>query len=169
MFHQSLRRSFFKTLAITGSSLAFPAVSYSRVLGANERLRVASVGTGGKGWSDLNGVAASPNVQVVALCNIDQSYKHLGQAAEKFPQARQYADWRKLLDESKDVHAIIVSTPDFMHAPVGLAAMHSSKHLFCQKPLISQHQHGGNPRSLVVTVDALGNPCHGPQFDGPAT
>ncbi len=135
MSHQNCRRDFLKALSIAGSAISLSAVSYSRVLGANERLRVASVGTGGKGWSDLNGVAASPQVQVVALCNIDSSYKHLGQAAEKFPQARQYADWRKLLDESKDVDAVIVSTPDFMHAPVGLAAMHLSKHVFCQKPL----------------------------------
>ena len=92
MFHQNSRRDFLKALSISGSALSLSAVSYSRVMGANERLRVASVGTGGKGWSDLNGVAASPQVQVVALCNIDSSYKHLGQAAEKFPQARQYAD-----------------------------------------------------------------------------
>lgn len=129
------RRTFVQSLAVAGSALALPAVSYARVLGANDRLHVASVGTGGKGQSDLNGVAASPAVNVAAICNIDDSAKHLGWAAEKYPQARKYSDWRKLLDEAKDIQGVIVSTPDHMHAPVSLAAMHLGKHIFCQKPL----------------------------------
>lgn len=132
---KTTRRQFVKALGIAGTALAMPAFSYSKVLGANERLRVASVGTGGKGWSDLTGVAASPAVEVVALCNIDSSKDHLGRAAEKYPQASKYADWRKLLDEGKSVDGVIVSTPDHMHAPISLAAMHLGKHVFCQKPL----------------------------------
>jgi len=115
--------------------MVLSALSYRRVLGANERLRVASVGTGGKGWSDLTSVAASPEVDVAALCNVDHSREHFGMATERFPQARQYIDWRKLLDESKDIDAVIVSTPDFMHAPIGLPALHLGKHVFCEKPL----------------------------------
>lgn len=122
-------------LASATSALALGALSFRRVLGANERLRVASVGTGGKGWSDLTSVAASPYVDVVALCNVDQSREHFGMAVERFPQARQYVDWRVLLDESKDIDAVIVSTPDFMHAPIALPAMHLGKHVFCEKPL----------------------------------
>ncbi len=129
------RRTFVQSLAVAGSALALPAVSYARLLGANDRLHVASVGTGGKGQSDLNGVAASPAVNVAAICNIDDSAKHFGWAAEKYPQAKKYSDWRKLLDDSKDIHGVIVSTPDHMHAPVSLAAMHLGKHIFCQKPL----------------------------------
>lgn len=135
MLHTTTRRDFVKSLGIAGTALALPAFSYSRVLGANDRLRIASVGTGGKGWSDLNGVAASPAVEVAALCDIDHSPAHLGQAAEKYPSARQYADWRRLLDEADGVDGVIVSTPDFMHAPIGLAAMQLGKHVFCQKPL----------------------------------
>ena len=131
----SNRRSFFKSAAVAGAALSLPALQYSRVYGANSRLGIASVGTGGKGWSDLLGVAASPQVQVIGLCNIDSSAAHLGQAAEKYPAARQYADWRELLDESKDIQGVLVSTPDFMHAPISLAAMQLGKHVFCQKPL----------------------------------
>ncbi|HWA98929.1 MAG TPA: Gfo/Idh/MocA family oxidoreductase [Pirellulales bacterium] len=98
-------------------------------------MRVASVGTGGKGWSDLNGVAASPNVDIVALCNIDEGPEHLGKAVEKFPKAARFTDWRRLLDEVKELDAVIVSTPDHMHAPISLAAMARGKHVFCQKPL----------------------------------
>jgi predicted dehydrogenase len=124
-----------KQAAIGGAALSIPAASWARVFGANDRLRVASVGTGGKGWSDLNDTAASPAVEVVALCDIDESKAHLGQAAEKFSQARQFTDWRKLFDEHKEFDAVIVSTPDHMHAPISLPAMQLGKHVQCQKPL----------------------------------
>lgn len=132
---RSSRRRFLQTGAVAGAALSVSAASWARVLGANSRLRIASIGTGGKGWSDLTATAASPYVDVVALCNIDESKDHLGQAAERFPQARCYTDWRRLLDESKEIDAVIVSTPDHMHAPISLAAMHLGKHVQCQKPL----------------------------------
>jgi len=135
MQRQTTRRQFVQNVASAGGAVALSALSYSRVQGANDRLRIASIGTGGKGWSDLNGVAASPSVEVAALCNIDHSAEHLGRAAEKFPDAKRYTDWRELLDESDRIDAAIVSTPDFMHAPIALAAMQLRKHVFCQKPL----------------------------------
>ncbi len=129
------RRSFLKSAALAGAAITLPAFRYSRLYGANGRLGIASVGTGGKGWSDLTGVAASPDVEVVGLCNIDSSKSHMGQAAEKYATARRYEDWRKLLDDSKDIQGVLVSTPDFMHAPIAMAAMQLGKHVFCQKPL----------------------------------
>lgn len=135
MSSRTSRRSFLKQAALAGAALSINASSWSRVYGANERLNIASIGTGGKGWSDLTATAASPQVNVAALCDIDESKEHLGQAAEKFPQARRFSDWRKLLDNHKEFEAVIVSTPDFMHAPISLAAMHLGKHIQCQKPL----------------------------------
>lgn len=129
------RRDFIRSMAAAGAATSWSAQSWARVAGANERLRVASVGTGGKGKSDLDGVAGGSHVQVVALCNIDDSQAHLGWAKEKYSDAKTFVDWRKLLDDSKGIDAVIVSTPDHMHAPVGLAAMQLGKHVFCQKPL----------------------------------
>ena len=129
------RRSFVKTASLAGAAITLPALQYTRVFGANRRLGIASIGTGGKGFSDLNGVAASPEVEVIALCDIDSSKNHLGTAAEKYPAARKFEDWRKLLDDAKDIQGVLVSTPDFMHAPIALAAMQLGKHVFCQKPL----------------------------------
>src|SRR5437588_6534672 len=108
------RRQF---LQQASAATALTAVSWSRVLGANERLRLASVGVGGKGWSDLTSVAASPHVNVVALCDIDQTAQHLGRAVEKYPQAKTFTDWRRLLERAKEFDAVTVSTPDHMHAP----------------------------------------------------
>src|SRR5258708_5910925 len=65
---RTTRRTFVKTLAAAGAGLVLPARSWARVAGANGRLNVVSVGTGGKGWSDLTATAASPSVDIVALC-----------------------------------------------------------------------------------------------------
>ena len=132
---RSSRRRFMKQVAVAGTAISLSAISRSRVLGANERLRVASIGTGGKGWSDLTATAASPYVQVVALCDIDESKDFLGRAAEKYPEAKKFTDWRKLLDQPDEFDAVIVSTPDHMHAPISLPTMQLGKHVQCQKPL----------------------------------
>jgi predicted dehydrogenase len=128
------RRRFLQHVGVGGAA-ALTAASGTRASGANEQLRLASVGVGGKGWSDLTGVAASPKVSVVALCDIDDTEKHLGRAAEKYPAAARFTDWRRLLDKPKEFDALTVSTPDHMHAPIALAAMALGKHVFCQKPL----------------------------------
>lgn len=132
MAGRSSRRHFLKQSA---AALSLTALSWSRVYGANSRLRVASVGCGGKGWSDLTATAASPQVDVVALCDVDEAMEHLGRAAEKYPQATRYTDWRRLLDNHNTFDAVIVSTPDHMHAPISLPAMQLGKHVQCQKPL----------------------------------
>src|SRR3954465_2415435 len=82
----------------------------------NEKLNIASIGAGGKASSDIDGCASE---NIVALCDVDEK-----QAARKFNQyekAPKYKDFRKMLDkEGKNIDAVIVSIPDFMHA---IAAM----------------------------------------------
>jgi predicted dehydrogenase len=127
------RRRFLQVTAAGAAGLAL-----SRPLRAadkNSKLRLAAIGTGGKGAEDLREISASPRVEVVALCNVDDSKSHLGWAAEKFPKAETFSDYRKLLDKANSFDAVSVSTPDFMHAPIALAAMSLGKHVFCQKPL----------------------------------
>src|SRR5438874_12346288 len=128
------RRRFFQQVGCTGAA-ALTAAGWSRVYGANETLRLASVGVGAKGWEDLTRVAASPHVSVAAVCDVDETKEHLGKAADKFASAKRFTDWRRLLDAPKEFDALTVSTPDHMHAPVALPAMALGKHVFCQKPL----------------------------------
>ena len=128
------RRQFLQRSSL-GAASVLTAASWSRVYGANETLRLASVGVGGKGWDDVSRISASPNVSVVALCDIDESEMFLGRAAKKFPMAKSFTDWRRLFDTAKEFDAVSVSTPDHMHAPVSLPAMALGKHVFCQKPL----------------------------------
>ncbi len=88
MTNRTSRRTFVRGLFAAGAVASFPAVSWARVAGANERLRVASIGPGVKGWSDLTRRGGEPAVEVVALCDIDSSAMHLGRAAEKYAQPR---------------------------------------------------------------------------------
>lgn len=101
-----------------------------RALAANEQVRIACIGVGGKGASDL--AETSVGHQIVAICDVDS--QRLAQAAMKFPQAKTYTDWRKLL-EQPDIDAVTVSTPDHMHAPITMTALNLGKHAFTQKPL----------------------------------
>ena len=127
------RRQFLNrtTLAATTATFAFPYVG--RVQGANDRINVACIGVGGKGDSDST-EAGKNNANIVAICDVDQN--SLDKKAKQFPQAKQYRDYRKLLDEmGKDIDAVTVSTPDHNHGIASIRAMKMGKHCFCQKPL----------------------------------
>jgi len=97
---------------------------------ANQQIGIACVGVGGKGWSDMVETSAGHNI--VAICDIDQA--NLARAAQQFPTAQLYRDWRKMLEQT-DIDAVTISTPDHMHAPVTMTAISLGKHVFTQKPL----------------------------------
>jgi predicted dehydrogenase len=111
------------------------ALSSVRASDLNGKLRVAAIGTGNKGRGDLEAVADSNRVEVAALCNVYQTKRHFGWAVEKYPRAEQFADYRRLFDKPDLFDAVIVATPDHMHAPIALAAMALGKHVYCEKPL----------------------------------
>jgi predicted dehydrogenase len=108
--------------------------SLSRADAPSGKLSHAAIGTDGQGWGDLQAIASHPSVEVVALCDVDTA--RMAKAAEKFPKARQYQDWRELLEKEGDkVDSVNVTVPDHMHAPISMAAMAKGKHVYCQKPL----------------------------------
>ncbi len=127
------RRSFVATAAAT--TAAFTIVPRS-VLGGplhvppSEKLNIAGVGIGGKGYSDLTSVESQ---NIVALCDVD--WGHAGRAFKRYPKARKWKDYRKMLDEQKDIDAVITATPDHMHALVSMAAIKRGLHIYTQKPL----------------------------------
>ena len=132
------RRQFLSRTALAAGvvTCAFPYVG--RVLGANDRINVACIGVGGKGDSDSSD-AASCGGNIVAICDSDSSQlaAKSKQFAAKFPQLKQYRDYRKMLEEiGKDIDAVTVSTPDHHHGVASLRAMKMGKHCFCQKPLV---------------------------------
>ena len=129
---QFTRRKFVKNTGITaGSVLGFPAIVSGQNL--NSKIRVACIGTGGKGSSDTDN-AAREGGEIVALCDVDRNT--MNRKAKKFPKAKQYQDFRKLLEEMENqIDAVTVSTPDHCHGVAAITAMAMGKHAYVQKPL----------------------------------
>jgi predicted dehydrogenase len=130
---RSNRREFLKHSLSTGlGTLALPGILHANA--PNSRIQHAAIGVGGMGWGDVQQIASHPKVEIVAICDVDMA--RMGSAAQKFPHARRYQDWRALLDQEADrIDSVNVSTPDHMHAPITLAAIERGKHVYCQKPL----------------------------------
>jgi hypothetical protein len=132
------RRQFLSRTMLAGGAVALTFPYVGRVLGANDRINIAFIGVGGKGDSDSSD-AASCGGNIIAICDVDNNSrdKKTKQFAEKFPQLKQYSDYRKMLDEiGKDIDAVTVSTPDHNHGVASLRAMKMGKHCFTQKPLV---------------------------------
>ena len=125
------RRTFVKSTAALGVGFwAAGGVSAAPSRSANEEIRFACIGVGGKGSSDSDD--AQKNGKVVAVCDIDD--KTLGGVKDKFPGAKHFNDYRKMLEEMENsIDAVTVSTPDHTHAVAALQAMRMKKHCFCGK------------------------------------
>lgn len=125
-----------RRLLKTSSLALFPtfAPNLGLAKSPNGKLNHACIGTDGMGWSDLQSLSSHSNIQIAAICDVDTA--RMAKAAEKFPQARCYQDWRELLEKEGDkIDSVNVTVPDHMHAPITLAALRAGKHVYCQKPL----------------------------------
>ena len=120
------RRNFLR-----GASAA-TALSYSRVMGANEKLRLGVIGVGERGSGDMGNFQRNPDVEVVALCDIYKA--HIDSALQHAPQAKTYTNHKELL-ASKDVDIVLIATPDHWHVPIAIDALNASKDVYCEKPL----------------------------------
>ncbi len=96
----------------------------------SDRLNIAGVGVGGMGKNNL-GKCETENI--VALCDVD--FGLADAVFKKYPDAKRYKDFRVMLDEQKDIDAVIIATPDHTHAVIAMAAMERKKHVYVQKPL----------------------------------
>jgi predicted dehydrogenase len=127
------RRSFLKTLGTI--ALGAPFVTRDMIARPpGGMVRHASFGAGGMAWADINEFAKFKHFNLVAVAEVDAS-----QAAElrkKFPHTRVYQDWRRMLErEAGNIDSVNVSTPDHMHAIMGMSAMQLGKHVYGQKPM----------------------------------
>ena len=124
------RRSFLAQSAAlaAGAVIAAPAIVRGRNL--NEKLNIAIIGSGGRGGSNLKSVGSE---NIVALCDVYEP--NLAKAAQLLPEARKFADFRKLYDHAKEFDAVVVSTCEHTHAFATLPALQLGKHVYCEKPL----------------------------------
>ncbi len=130
------RRDFIKTGALAaGSFFIVPCHVLGRgFLAPSDKLNIAAIGAGGKGYSDIINAWNNGANNVVALCDVDAVRAKA--AIEKFPDARFYKDFRRMLEDLRDtIDAVTISTPDHTHAVAAMAAMQLGKHVYVQKPL----------------------------------
>lgn len=123
------RRRFLGRLALA-SSACISAPALLRGQGLNNKLNIGIIGAGGRGASNTQSVSGE---NIVALCDVAED--RLNQAGAKFPKARRYVDFRRLLDDARDLDAVVVSTAEHTHALVTLPALKLGKHVYCEKPL----------------------------------
>jgi predicted dehydrogenase len=110
------------------------AVNASVLNAQNEnRLRLAIIGTGRRGWAHLAILKALPQFQVVALA--DPTPPNLDRGAGLAPGAKTYSDYRKMLAEQKDIDAVVVVTPSFLHSEITIAALNRGLAVLCEKPM----------------------------------
>jgi predicted dehydrogenase len=111
---------------------AFTASSYSRILGANNRLALGVIGSGDRGRHVMGLFQATKQVDVVALCDVYA--QQIDRAMEKAPGAKGYSDHRKLL-EHKGLNAVLIATPDHWHAATTIDALNAGMDVYVEKPL----------------------------------
>lgn len=96
----------------------------------SDKLNIAGIGIGGRGYNNLRHVETE---NIVALCDVDHDYA--ANSFKRWPTARQYSDYRLMLEQQPDIDAVIIATPDHSHALPAVLAMRAGKHVFLQTPL----------------------------------
>jgi predicted dehydrogenase len=155
------RRDFLRTGVAAGAGILLGRASASAVdapailTGASKVLNLALVGTGAQGRVLIDAALPIPNIKFQAVCDIwDYSLRYgeryLGRNGHT---VRPYVDFQEMLEKEKDIDAVIVATPDFMHAPHSIAAMEAGHHVYCEK-LMSNTIEGA--RSMVHAAQRTG-------------
>lgn len=159
------RRDFVRAALAAGVATAAP-LARSREVAAREsrsaldKVNLAVIGVAGRGGENLNGVAADPNVRIVALCDIDE--QRLDKAGERFPDAKRLFDCRDVAN-LKDIDGVVVSTPDHMHAMPTAAAIRQGRAVYCEKPLTHSVHEARTIRKLLAeryVPTQMGNQIH---------
>ena len=130
------RRDFIKnsSLAAAGFFIVPRHVLGRGFVAPSDKLNIAGIGTGGKAEVNLPYAWNNGSDNIVALCDVDD--RMAVNARKKWPNAPYYRDFREMLEkENKNIDAVIITTPDHMHAVMALAAMKMGKHVYCEKPL----------------------------------
>jgi predicted dehydrogenase len=163
------RRDFLKT-----GAAAVAAFQAKNVLGANDRVRVAVIGLRGRGLNHIQSIHGTPNVELAAICDIDESViaERLG-SVEKLgmPKPQTYGDVRKLL-EDKSIDAVTIAAPNHWHSLMAIWACQAGKDVYVEKPCshnwfegkqlvaaANKHnrivQHGTQSRSSIGAKEAV--------------
>jgi predicted dehydrogenase len=126
------RRRFLAGTAMTAAATIVPrhVLGGAGNIAPSEKLNIAGIGVGGMGKSNMMQLESE---NIVALCDVDHEYA--AETFKRYPKAKVYTDFRKMLDKQSDIDAVMIATPDHTHAVIAAEAMRRKKHVYCQKPL----------------------------------
>ena len=139
--HAITRRDFIKDTAVAGAGLAvLGGLAPARVLGANDRIRMAVLGAGERAQYLMELFAKQPEVEIVTVCDVYGPHRD---AALKLaaPNATSTLDYREVLDR-KDVDAVIIGSPDHWHKQMLVDAVRAGKDAYCEKPIMHSIEEG---------------------------
>ena len=151
------RRAFIKNTLMTATAVGIGGIlpgvsarSYGNIIGANDRIRLASMGVNARGLAVAENFAGQPNCEVAFVCDVDsratdKCIASVAKIQKTFPVAQQ--DFRKAL-ENKDLDALVVTAPDHWHAPAAILACQAGKHVYLEKPC------SHNPREGELLIEA---------------
>jgi predicted dehydrogenase len=151
---QVSRREFLRNSAVAGAGIAaFGGLTPARVLGANDRVRLALLGAGERGSYVMSLFAARPDVEVVAVCDVYEPHRS---AALKIAgtSAQACTDYRQALDR-KDVDAVLVASPDHWHKTMLIEALRAGKDAYCEKPIMHSIPEGVEMVKAVQATDRV--------------
>jgi len=158
------RRQLLKGGAAASVFAAAPA--FVRGQNLNSRLQLASIGSDGKGWSDIKAMSTHDRQKYIAFCDVDlDRTRHV---EEHSPETPIYQDFREMFAEKgEEIDAVTVSTPDHMHAYCAISAMKKGMHVYCQKPLthnVWEAREVAKMAKETGIVSRLGNQIHSHKF-----
>jgi myo-inositol 2-dehydrogenase / D-chiro-inositol 1-dehydrogenase len=111
------------------------------------KVRTAMIGTGNRGSFLLGGVLAQPNAEVVALCDLKPDRLDKAATTARRDNPKTYTDWKQIIDR-KDIDAVYIATPPYLHSEMAVAALKSGKNVYCEKPI------GVTPAQVKAVVEA---------------
>jgi predicted dehydrogenase len=149
-----LRKSVAASAVVTGGILpGFSALSYSQIMGSNEKIRIAVMGVNSRGNALAQTFAGQTNCDVIHVCDVDcraiDKCRKMLEAVQQNVKTTAFKDFRQSL-ESKDIDALVVAAPDHWHAPAALLAIQAGKHVYVEKPC------SHNPAEGELLVKAAG-------------
>ena len=153
------RREFIRRATLAGGILAMPQIIPSSALGLDgatapsERLVMGGIGIGGRGSYDLSVLLQFPEVQFVAVCEVQKDRRERAKktidGAYGNKNCATYRDMREFLSERTDLDAVLIATGDRWHTPAAIMAMEAGKDVFCEKPCTMSVAEG---QALVSTA-----------------
>ncbi len=138
------RRDLLKTAAV------WTAASYNRVHGANDRIRIAGLGVGGRATYLLGLAAKAENTEIVAVCDVSGA-RRVAAKAKFAPSGKDYIDYREVLQRS-DIDTVVIGSPDHWHVPMTIDALKAGKDVYVEKPVSHTVEEG--ERIEATTADS---------------